>query len=1202
VFLHKIKLAGFKSFVDPTTIVLPSNLIGIVGPNGCGKSNVADAVRWVMGEISAKHLRGDSMADVVFNGSTARKPVGQASVEILLHNAEKRLGGRFANYNEISIRRLVTREGKSHYFLNGKRCRRRDVTDVFLGTGLGPHSYAIIEQGMISRLVEAKPDELREFLEEAAGVSKYKERRRETENRIARTRENLTRLQDLRDELAKRLQYLKRQATTAEKYRALKQTERLTRAQLLTLRWRILAEELVQQDQRIHEQEMAMETQVAEQRHLESLLNEKRTEHTAALTTFNDNYRSVLDVGAEIARGEETIGNLRNHATQISQTLQKEEENLQEARDHLEAERQKINTLEKKLSHEKPESKKLEQQVTEAAADHAKAEKTMQEWSSSWEGFSLRVAQTTQAVQGKKSHIEQLKERLSHANKRYTQLEEEQNKLDADGLQREITSLTHQLAKQNTARIEAESQHTRHQVVVQDLRQRTQELSSALNVARERAQEARGRLSSLMTLQQEALGKRQGAVTDWLRENALMDLPRLAEELEVTAGWERAIENVLGTTLRAVCVGGLETPVSTLDTLQEGTLTLFDTTENTGGNAKTLPTDHTIGKENNTLPNGTIEKEKDPPFLNDKVTAPWPMDTLLSGVRTENTLHKALALRMSLYPEESIVTPNGEWIGRNWIRIHRGSDSAAGVLSREREIKTLIDRIDTLQKEIQDWERAMETAHQERKIAEKEERASQTKITEAERLHITLKSRLVEKQTRLDETNQRSRTIIRELGELDEQRYQTEENLTKMQKDLGEQQTLLNRLTAGRDTQISKRKEHQEHLTTSRDRWQQIRDKAHRMDLEVASTRTQYRSLTEAQTRNNEQVSRLDERCKEFRKSLLEMDAPLQNAKSELTRHQARRQELETIMQNARQRVEKLDQAVRDSDQKRHAIADRIDSGRNVLERERLARQETHVRREAIEEQIIASGYEVESLLAELPKEAEETGWEGKIRTLEQQISRLGPINLVAVQEHEQQSKEKEHLDAQNQDLVDALETLETAIRNMDRETRARFTDTFERVNTKLGTLFPRLFGGGNAHLELTGSDPLTAGVTVMARPPGKRNSIIALLSGGEKALTAVVMIFALFELNPAPFCLLDEVDAPLDDANVHRFRDLVKEMSERIQFLLITHNKNTMEIAHQLVGVTMSEPGVSRLVSVDVEETLANLKENLEDHDTEIE
>ncbi|MBT8419470.1 MAG: AAA family ATPase, partial [Gammaproteobacteria bacterium] len=731
-------------------------------------------------------------------------------------------------------------------------------------------------------------------------------------------------------------------------------------------------------------------------------------------------------------------------------------------------------------------------------------------------------------------------------------------------------------------------------------------------------------------------GKGDGAVTNWLREHDLAELPRLAEKLAVGDGWERAVEHVLGDALGAVCVNGLDGPTAMLADLREGRVTLFDTVALCPADPEQNDQEHprpassalvpvpeeTViinahgGREKRRIrwimallrklfrsrrakleevkeetvlalpaPVWMAEEEETVSPLGEQVAAPWPLDALFAGVRTADDIDEALALRPALTSRQSIVTPTGEWLGRNWLRVHRSADPTAGVLPREREIKTLSGAIERLRMEIEGWESAQETAHRQRRTTEEKQAALQARITKAERDYTTLKTRLGEYQSRLREFRRRGQTVAHALEELREQRRDAATSLTKMVKDLKEKQAIRDRLVGERDAESARREEHQEHLSTSQTRWQQARDKAHKADLDMASIRARHSSLAQSGTRDGEQIARLDARCEELKQSLSGMDAPLKEIETALTEHRDKHKALEAALQAARLHVEKLDTTVRESDRQRQAISDQIEPDRTRLEKIRLARQEVHVRREAIGERIAASGYTVDALLDEIPEEANETDWEAMIETLGRRIARLGPINLAALQEHTEQSVQKDQLDSQHQDLTDALATLEAAIQDMDRETRTRFTDTFDKVNTQLGILFPRLFGGGHAHLELVGTDPLDAGVTVMARPPGKRNSTIAQLSGGEKALAAVALVFALFELNPAPFCLLDEVDAPLDDANVYRFRDLVKEMSERVQFVLITHNKNTMEIAHQLVGVTMHEPGVSRLVSVDIDQ-----------------
>ncbi|MDX1433708.1 MAG: AAA family ATPase, partial [Gammaproteobacteria bacterium] len=574
--LKKIRLAGFKSFVDPISIQIPGSLTAIVGPNGCGKSNIIDAVRWVMGEISAKHLRGDTMADVVFTGSNTRKPVSQASVELVFDNSSGRLGGRWASYGEIAVKRQVTRDSQSTYFLNGARCRRRDVTDVFFGTGLGPRSYAIIEQGMISRLIEARPEELRDFLEEAAGISKYKERRRETENRIQHTQENLERLADIREELGKRLTHLKRQATMAERYKVLKREERDLRAELLALRWRALDVESGVKAEAVKSQEVRLEAAIAEQRRVEAELERRRGEQSAAAEAFNEVYRQVLEAEAAIARGEETIQNLRRQREDLRHTLSGEEQRLSAAREHAEAEVRRVAELGEELAGLEPRVAALQAAAAEARLELRRAEEAMHAWQSDWEAWSEQAAEPARARDAEAARIQQLEQTVARLEERGKRLRDEhaglagpEHERGADARASELTR-----AEQRTAALEHEvAEHHRQ---VRAARERQREAAAALHGARERLQELRGRLASLQALQQDALGKRPGAAMQWLRDTGLADAPRLAEVLEVDAGWERAVELVLGFRLEAVCVESLEPYAASLDLVGDGTVMLIE--------------------------------------------------------------------------------------------------------------------------------------------------------------------------------------------------------------------------------------------------------------------------------------------------------------------------------------------------------------------------------------------------------------------------------------------------------------------------------------------------------------------------------------------------------------------------------------------------------------------------------------------------
>ncbi|MGF1612511.1 MAG: chromosome segregation protein SMC [Gammaproteobacteria bacterium] len=1165
--LRRIKLAGFKSFVDPTTISLPSGIIGIVGPNGCGKSNIIDAVRWVMGEISARHLRGDSMADVVFNGSTSRRPVGQASVELVFDNSDGRLGGQYAAYGEIAIKRQVVRDGQSSYYLNGTRCRRRDVVGIFLGTGLGPRSYAIIEQGMISRLIEARPEELREFLEEAAGISKYKERRRETETRLRHCQQNLERLNDVRAELDKQLASLKRQAATAEKYKQLKQEQRHAEAVLLVLRWQTLDQEASKQGGSLGVEENRFEAMVAEQRAIEAELEKTRAAQTSTTEEFNEVYRQVLDAGAEIARREESIAHQKARRQELAQSLQSEEALLTEASAHWRADEDRARSIAEDLHQLEPQLASLESLAAQAEAEQATHDQTLRSWQAEWERLSQQTSETMQKTQVQRAQIEHVEERLIELQKRISRLEEERTALHPEMLEDNICALEVRLSDRAQALGCLQKTAVYQQVSIRDLRESMSEVSSALHAARESLQESRGRLASLGALQQAALGKKPSGAMRWLEERALSELPRLAEMLQAEPGWERAVEMVLGPHLEAVCVVGRNGFQGELVQIEDGALTLFDLDSGARSDA------HDRGPAGDKLA--------------DKVTAPWPLDDMLDGIYVEDCLQDALRRRWSLRAGESIVTCSGEWVGGSWVRVVRDHEGVEGVLAREREIRGLSARSVQLEQEMHEWSAQLALAQAALAAAEQDYAAGQTDLAAVHREHAALSSQIASERKELDRARARLQVIADELDELQRETAADEQRLRDGRGRLQGLVDELEMLHRQRDTLETRRKEQLPVMEKAREYWRQQQEAAYGARVRAASLHTELKSLEQGRLRSQEQMTRLQDRCEEMSQTLADTEAPLRASVAGIEQCLAAQRALDERLSQARERMECSDARVQELEQRRQGLEGELQTMRAALDQRRMTFQEVRVRRDAIAEQVVAAGYDLAAMLAQLPKDASEDSWSANRDALVRRIERLGSINLAAIDELEQQAERGRYLDAQHADLSEALTTLKNAIQKIDQETRIRFQDTFQRVNSQFSALFARLFGGGHAYLEMTSRDLLDSGVSIMARPPGKRNSTIHLLSGGEKALTAVALVFAIFELNPAPFCLLDEVDAPLDDANVGRFCDLVKEMSERLQLLIVTHNKTSMETTQHLVGVTMKEPGVSRLVAVDMEEAV---------------
>ncbi len=1162
--LQKIKLAGFKSFVDPTTLSMPSQLIGVVGPNGCGKSNVIDAVRWVMGESSAKNLRGDSLADVIFNGSSGRKPVGAAMVELVFNNSQGRLGGEYANYAELSVKRQITRDGKSSYFLNGSKCRRRDITDVFLGTGLGPRSYSIIEQGMISRLIEAKPEDLRVFLEEAAGISKYKERRRETETRIRHTKENISRIDDLVGELDKRLQTLQRQAKTAEKYKVMKQEERLIKAQLLALRHQALDGEAQQKDLAIQGRETALEAQIADQRATEAEIEKQRVNHAEANEHFNQVQGQFYSIGADIARVEQTIQHMQEKREENQLELEQTLQSLTEGKVHLEHDQRQIEEINASLETSDPQFHAAEAQAKLSTEALREVEENQRCWQEEWEAFNSAVASKTQQSEVERTRIIHLEEDMGRQQKRLLRLEEENHGLDAGDLKEEVATLSEQSAE-SSAQLEGLQQEV-HGLLSEISQQRESNSGTTRTLAdaRRHLQELQKTHASLEALQKAALGKQQGAVTTWLEEHDLDGVRRLAETLEVDNGWERAVETVLGHNLEALCVDGVECITDHLASLQQGSLTVFDT------QAKPAATSRSVGTP-----------------LASKVQAAWQLEGLFSGIYAVDTMEDALGLRGQLQAQESVVTRDGIWMGPDWLRVVRGGDEEGSVLVREQELKLVSKKLDDDEEQLAQLEQTLEEGQFKLAALEEQRETLQSNINQTAHKNAEVRSQLSSRNARLEQIEARKHRLLEEIEEIREHSEKGSEELVIAREGL----ELVMAEMAEHQLQRSAFGEQREALSAlldeRRQQAQTDRDTAREFMLRIDSMRTQLGTLTSNSERMQRQMGHMERRREELTTALEEGVEPLESGKLELEEFLEKRLLVEGELAEVRRQVEGCDHELRQLGGRRSEIEQQVQVIRSELEQMRMAWQEIKVRRETLQEQIDESQYTLEQLIAEMPQEANEAEWAKQAEEMERRIQRLGAINLAAIEEYTEQSERKTYLDAQLVDLNEALETLESAIRKIDHETRTRFKDTFEKVNDKLQELFPRLFGGGSARLEMTSDDVLEAGVTIMAHPPGKRNSSIHLLSGGEKALTAVAMVFAIFELNPAPFCILDEVDAPLDDNNTIRFSQMVKEMSDRVQFIFITHNKITMEISNQLVGVTMHEPGVSRLVAVDVAEAM---------------
>ena len=1167
--ITKIKLAGFKSFVDPTTLYLPGNLTGVVGPNGCGKSNIIDAMIWVMGESSAKHLRGDSMADVIFSGSNSRKPVGVATVELIFDNSDGTLGGAYAGFNEISIKRSVTRDGLSNYFLNGTRCRRKDIIDVFLGTGLGARGgYSVIEQGMISRVIEAKPEELRSFLEEAAGISKYKERRRETETRIRHTQENLARVDDVRAELDKQLGHLQRQAKAAEKYQELKAEERKYEAELIGLRWRAVDQARGVHVQATRERENAVEASVADLRKVEAEQSVSRTQQTQALDEFNARQADFYAKSAEISRLEQALKHHEEQRQRLAQDLGRarfsQDETQQQYNDDLATQASLNAQLEQLL----PIDTELAAIEASRAEELQKIEQAAEAWQETWDNYNRAQAETARLEHAEQVRLELLQAGVVEAQQRADHLSAEKAGLDLLAVEQIVAELSGTVQDKERGYDAALREQHGLREALEKLRRDLQRTTSELHAQRSALQQMVGQQASLSALQDAALGRDQLTLTTWLTHNGCAESAVLGRTLQIDAGWERALETALKLPIASLCGNGsvarlLQTQWSDLPVAALGAI-------DTDGAPVAAPARLAA------------------PCLVDKVQTSEAVAALLAGVYAVDSLAQARALQPQLAAHESVVTLDGIWLGPNWAQVPGKQAAEGGVLARQRTLETATARLTELEQQLAATD--AQFAAQQAALTEHEQRDRHLTLA----LHTDfsaiaeLKNQIAMRSAERMRTVERANTIANELAQLAQQAHHGETTLVGLRDNHGRLCERLLALTTEGMQLNEQRRQVQAQLETVRTAWRAAQEAHHEFALKRESLRSTHGSLELALTRNSRLLQELSARRAELELALQAADDPQVDLQAQLNLALTARLSLEEKLKASREVLDGCEQALRAAGERHAALTREIAERQRALEQTRLEERALEVRAQELEARLQEHGAEISATVATLAPDASEEGWRERIEAIGTRISRLGPINLAAIDEFAQLSERKTYLDNQYADLTQALATLAEAMHKIDKETRTRFKETFDKVNTGMQTMFPVLFGGGHAYLEMVGDDLLEAGVAVMARPPGKRNSTIHLLSGGEKALTALAFVFSLFELNPAPFCLLDEVDAPLDDSNVVRLTEMLKTMATRVQFLFVTHNKITMEIAEQLIGVTMQEAGVSRLVTVNMEEAVA--------------
>jgi chromosome segregation protein len=1157
--LTHLKLAGFKSFVDPTTLHLHGQRVGIVGPNGCGKSNVMESVRWVLGESSAREMRGDSMSDVIFNGSGNRKPVSRASVELFFDNS---MGGggaaEWAQYAEISVKRIIEREKGSSYYINNTPVRRRDVADLFLGTGLGSRAYAIIGQNTISRIVEAKPEELRIFLEEAAGISKYKERRRETELRLRDTRENLTRVEDIRQEMEKQITRLESQALVTEQYHTLQKTLKHIQGQLWLLKKRDASAAWEKNQRQVEKLVNELEAQMAALRKAETSLETLRQQHYAATENVQAAQGKYYEANAEVSNLEQQVRHTQEGRERLTQQLQQ-----------LTAQAQKLEAqgleMERNLE-------QLKQQQQEATLGEAQAEKDLQVIRQSLPGAEedyaaaqnkLAEAQKalTEAEQGirlESANLQHLDSALHELAQRLQRLENEQSSLklpdeavlhqkqgESEKAQTEAERLEKSIAK-----LQQQEQQVRSQIA--ELRQA--QLAEERNLAQMQAQ-----IDSIARIQQ-SIGQ-EAKLDSWLQGAGLDKSQRLWQKLDIEAGWETALEAVLGARLNAVISGKNfkidQRPPVALILGEPG-----DAVETPAARAGLQPLLSVLSNTDASLA-GVVQD--------------W-----LAGVYLFEDDSQLQDMRKQLKPGEMLVNQLGDVYTRHSLALHAPQSALHGVLERQKELDALKSGLPKLQVNV-------------KKLSEQLAKAE----SELQQTHETTRQQQQEQRT-LMQSLHALRLEVQRLQQQQQHALDRQKTLQSEQQAAQQRQSDLNAEKQKKQKAVEALRNSLEPLKTAHEQAHATRQKADaalnqiRTELQKADRLAQEKVFSKKLILNN--ISDIEDRIK----SLVEekRSVQLRHAEAEsmlaASTMEVLKGNLESALKTKRQRETELtaardamagvEQELQTLERTRMQNEQQLHPLRDKLEQSRLQEQEARLYFEQCQSSLAATGLDEAMLSEGLHASTKVAELERNLEKINAEIEELGPVNLAAIQELTSERERKLYLDSQAADLEEAVLTLEDAIRRIDKETRSRLQQTFDEANAHFAELFGVLFGGGQARLEMLGEEILDTGMQVFAQPPGKKNSSIHLLSGGEKALTALALVFALFRLNPAPFCLMDEVDAPLDDSNTERFCNMVKKMSERTQFLFVSHNKITMEMAQQLIGVTMQESGVSRIVEVDIE------------------
>ena len=1159
--LNSIKLSGFKSFVEPTNFLLPGQLVGVVGPNGCGKSNIMDAVRWVLGESRASELRGESMQDVIFNGTTNRKAASRASVELVFDNADHRAGGQWGQFGEIAVRRVLTRDGTSSYFINNQAVRRRDVQDVFLGTGLGPRAYAIIGQGTISRIIESKPEELRLFLEEAAGVSKYKERRRETENRLSDTRANLTRVEDILRELHTNLEKLELQAEVALRYKGLQADVTLKQHQQWYLK---RAESLADQAKVQADAQSAvltLESRMADLRSIESDLETVRQAHYAAGDQVNQVQGLLYEASTEVGRLEAEIRFVVEGRQRVEQRLiTLQEQSAQWAQREEEAVQEIERLAEIALTGEE-QAALLEAQMQEQEQQTPELEEALQRAQSQAQAQRDSVAQVQQALGVLAAEQRNVSEQNRQLSARRERLVADRAGLVAtDELRLQQLGQEFDLARESAEVAHAQLEELEALVPTLDEARSTQQ--QQVNTEAARQADVSARLDALKALQERV--KTDGKLQPWLSKHGLDHLQGLWSRIQVEAGWENAVEAALRDRLGALEVSRLEMVQAFASDAPPSKLSFFSAPAAGVAPAK-----------------GALPRLADLVRVNDAGLAAV-LQSWLAGCFTAPSLEAALAQRTQLSAGETIFVAAGHGVSAHGVGFYAQDAEQSGLLARAQEIQNL--------------ERDLRA----RTLMTEESRAA---LNRAEKAYADAAQRLSSLRTQAQEAQARSHKLQVEVLRLTQLAEQVRSRSAQLDADAAEVDAQLEELQERAlqaearfeelDMQLADSQERHaeldERVIASQNRLNQCREQQRGLERQHQEAQFAQRSLQARQAELSRAIETARQQTLAVHDETERAQAELQRltdaaAQAGLQAALALKSEREQQLGAKRSEYDDLTAKLRASDERRLQLERELEPLRQRITEFQLKEQAARLGFEQYQSQLFEAQADMDAIAKSLEEGGVRlSGMQAEIDRLHREIAALGAVNLAALDELTAGRERKAFLDAQSLDLNEAMATLEDAIRTIDAETRELLAATFEQVNSHFGRMFPELFGGGAAQLVMTGEEILDAGVQVVAQPPGKKNQTIHLLSGGEKALTAIALVFAIFQLNPAPFCLLDEVDAPLDDANTERYAKLVRSMSQGTQFLFISHNKIAMEMAEQLIGVTMQEQGVSRIVVVDM-------------------